>query len=633
MIRRFLLPIVLLAIVMVHALGRASVGIGVRVGSSTAPSASTLFTGSKITGFTSGSSKYLSAPPLTFPGLASGQSLVYLFSWDAPALEAGDFEALHFAGTSPGGNLATAGDKGMLIAYATSAGQLNLYMLNGATLTTKAMGQPVCGLNALVIWNDGVHVNTLLTSATSGVVTTGSVQQIASPTWVAPDSGSTQSFGKWPPSASISNFYAGGILEFVGLNRVPTSNAEAQSWTQVVCPTSPANRFVLPPALTSDASVTVDLRASDFNVSGWTTGGSAPMAITVNGAPTTTSLSETFTADVSPYVVDGYTTSLSGNHVVSDTLGRLVFTSALSQQQVGVSFVNTDTSSTTKNFDMLGAFADGTYIGSVPTSPTTYADGLTHLFWAQIGTAPTSNQTTHAVQIPSGAQIQEPSGGTTVGGYIAGIQTTTGQAYTTTSPAKRLVLYGDSTTIGYYQVPPQQGLAALIRADFPTSGGPGGVDAFAAGGRRLYDDTANGTSVTALAAAINARAQAVAGGGSKTVYISIGINDYFIPVASWTAAAFTTQAGALVDALHALDATTSIWVQEMIQSHYYAIANSNGDTLSAFNTGISGLSGGRAWLNIANSSAAWSVTFSDFIHPDVSGYSTWKGLVKTALAY
>lgn len=593
-----------------------------------------LFLGAKVTSFTA--SNYLSASPTSFPGFGPGKTLVYLFSWDAPAAEAGDFECLHIAGTAPGGNTALAGDKGYLLTYSTTAGEFLVFFLNGAsTVSFPIPQQPVCGLNLLVLWNDGTNVKWTLTGVTNGLLAPGAVGSHASPTYVAPDSGSIQQIGTWGYPTG-PNFYSGGVLAFAALSRVPTTNAEALGWAQSVAPLTSANRFTLPTALTGDPSCTVDWNAArDWNGSASTSTslGSAPITWTINGSPTRAQLVEASVTALATSVADTGVAAQQGAFINADPLATLVFNTPTSQQQVGFAFVNNDPSVTTTNFTEMGAWVDGAFAAQVVAGPSVYNDGNPHLFWLPAGTAPTATQTAHAVKLYTGAQIEEPSGGTIVGGYLAGFQGAQGQTFTTTAPQKRLVLVGDSTAIGYYQTPPQNGLTALLRTDYPTTGGPGGIICYAAGGRRLYDRTAGGTSFGAEAAAIVARCQKVASGGTKTGYVLTGINDYFVPVANWTAAAFGTAYGALLDAINALDPTIALFAQSMIQAHYYAVQNSNGDKLSDFNTAIANACASRTFVTYVNATGWNDITFSDFIHPDIAGYAAWKAHVKTALAY
>lgn len=609
-----------------------------------------VYNGAKVTNFSA--ANYLSAAPASCPSLASGHTVYLRFSWDAQAARGGDYEALYFCGTAPAGNAAAAGDKGWLVVYVTNSGSLQLWMLNGASLTTYAIGQPVVGLNDLVVWNNGTTVRwtmtTILGSFPVGALGPSPVASGASPTYVAPDSGSVQQMGLWGYASgpNVGYFYSGGVVALGALSRSPASDAEATGWGQSVAPTTTASRYTLPTAFTGDASCTVDWNAfRDWNgvASTSTSLGSAPITYTVNASPTRTTMAEEYLsgANLAPVIVDSAGGALvSGNHLSTSPLARTVFTTPVGQQQVGLAYVGTDTQVSSYNFDQLGVFSDGTYIADSPSTPGSGGvnDGTVHLYWFPASTSPTSTQTSHVIQTVGAARIAEPNGGTVYGGYYAGAQVANGQTFTTTTPNKRLVAGLDSIVNGYYQTPPNTGVGAKMRALFPSSGGPGGTTILGWGGYALQDEiSGNGISgssggLTALGQLIATEAAKVVGAGAQYFYDDECFNTY--NRATQTPTAWATSKGQLYDAIHAANSSVVVWFSNCPQSFYSSTANGLGFTLANYNTAAATITSGRSYAHICDLTGA-GITFSDHIHPDgtSNGTTLWESTVRTCAGW
>lgn len=639
----------------VSGLSGLTIGFGGSVATSsftytiTAPTVVT-YTGAKVTGFTS--SNYLSAAGTTCPSLATNHTIYIRYSHDAPASGAGQFPMLWFCATAPAGNAATAGDKGWLLTYATSSGNIQLWMLNGVTLTTYTIGAPVAGINDIVIWNDGTNVNSTMTGvqgsgAYNGLLGPNAVTSAASPTYVAPDSGSQNQLGYW--NIANSNLYTGGIIAAGALSRKPVSNAEATGWVQSATPTTTASRYTLPSSFTGDGSCTLDWNEKRDYAGAQTYSaslGSSPITWTVNGTPTHTNVSEEYLTGgtMTPVIVDAPSTLVSGSRIVSSPLARTVFTTPVGAPQIGLAFYGTDTTTGTYNYDQNGLTYDGTFV-AMPATPGSggFNDSNVHLFWAETQVA-TATQTTHAITTTSGDNISNPNGGPVYGGYYAGIQVSGGQPFTTTAPNKRLVAGLDSIVNGYYQVnPTSTGVGARMRSNFPTSGGPGGVTVIGFGGYALQDEIA-GAGITGVSGGISALAQLIAtatesvaavGAGKQWFYDDECFNTYNRN--TQTPTGWAASKGSLYDAIHADDANVKIVYSNCPQSHYNAIAGGSGagSTLSAYNTAAAGIVTGRSSFVTYCDLTSAGITFSDFVHPDgtANGAQLWESTVRTCAGW
>jgi lysophospholipase L1-like esterase len=237
-----------------------------------------------------------------------------------------------------------------------------------------------------------------------------------------------------------------------------------------------------------------------------------------------------------------------------------------------------------------------------------------------------------AVSVIEGAiaNTNAPSGQTLKGTFVRNILFPLGSTVTTQPPpASRLVVYGDSISVGgNATLDLTEAWAALVRTDYP-----GRVTVEGWGGRSLYEDYAQGgSSVTALATKLAALCD---GTSSNTIWIAIGTNDYGLDAQS--AANFQTRYAALLTALRALTSAT-IYCQTPIARVAPAseAANGLGDTLGAYRTAITNAVAAAAISNctaVDGSAFVSGANYDDGIHPNTTGHAEYKAAVKTALGY
>ena len=193
-----------------------------------------------------------------------------------------------------------------------------------------------------------------------------------------------------------------------------------------------------------------------------------------------------------------------------------------------------------------------------------------------------------------------------------------------TPPTRRIVVYGDSITVGLYATELiTQGWAMLVRADYP---GQLSMDAYA--GRSLFRDNAV-DGIPALCAVLASMADATV---TNEIYLAIGTNDWGFdgyPVRS----VFTTRYTALLTGIRALTAA-KVWAQSPIPRTDKAV-NAYGDTLAQYRTCISDAVTAAAISDCTYvDGTTWAVALNpDGIHPTTAGHASLKALVKTAVGY
>ena len=152
----------------------------------------------------------------------------------------------------------------------------------------------------------------------------------------------------------------------------------------------------------------------------------------------------------------------------------------------------------------------------------------------------------------------------------------------TPSSANRLVVYGDSITVGAFA-------SSVTRNSFPTLvrnlWGDRNVMVEAWGFRSLYEDAFDATARTAFAARL-------ASYNPQYIWLAIGTNDYGADQ-DWSAANFGTAYGDLLDKIHAVSPNTKIFCQSPIQriapanENANSFGNTTGDYRSAIATAVS----------------------------------------------
>lgn len=189
----------------------------------------------------------------------------------------------------------------------------------------------------------------------------------------------------------------------------------------------------------------------------------------------------------------------------------------------------------------------------------------------------------------------------------------------TVSQSNRLVIYGDSISVGgNTSIAARDGWAMKIRSAAPY---PVGVEGF--GFRALNDDCSDSTARAAFVAKI------VAWNPAK-LWIAIGSNDYGLN--RWSAASFGTAYAALLDDLHAALPSMAIYCQTPVV-RATENANGSGSTLGDYRTQIStAVSSRSAWATLVDGTAIMTTgSLVDGVHPGDAGHVLFANYVKTVL--
>jgi len=219
------------------------------------------------------------------------------------------------------------------------------------------------------------------------------------------------------------------------------------------------------------------------------------------------------------------------------------------------------------------------------------------------------------------------------GGFVVGIITQDAQVFTSTATVpKAMVVVGDNTLLGDNcngsSTPVQWNCAPInmMRQTFPTSGGPGVVHAFVRTGEQTLLAAGSSGIASSPGLLVNGSTKPAAhmildectheGATNCTVLITLdGFWEYSNQDASQRPAAFGVAAGALVDNVHSLcglaNITCNIYWAYNQRSACSAHANTLGDTYANYQSQISGLTSGRAWMHGFDSSTPNSVTFTN----------------------
>ena len=210
--------------------------------------------------------------------------------------------------------------------------------------------------------------------------------------------------------------------------------------------------------------------------------------------------------------------------------------------------------------------------------------------------------------------------------------------FQTPATASRLVLIGDADAIGHDTgisgEPFGNSVTTQLRSDFP---GRVTCHSQTNGGIFAAWQYGNGASMDPFAQRIVAAALEGNPATTTLYFIQCFYADYF--EANWSPAAFGAHYALLIDAVHALQPTWTIYVDHPIQAAYDAVANSNGDTLAAFTAQIVALATGRPWLHVVNSRGPNAITFAPGAsipnaHPtQTGGTAAWKANIKLILGY
>jgi lysophospholipase L1-like esterase len=226
------------------------------------------------------------------------------------------------------------------------------------------------------------------------------------------------------------------------------------------------------------------------------------------------------------------------------------------------------------------------------------------------------------VQIVTGATSRPNEAGNVQGIFLNAVYFSGGQSveYTTSKPAERILVYGDSIAAGFEATrPTNESWVMKLRQAYS-----GSVMVEAWGWRSLHGDGVDGPSRQTFA-------NRVAGYGPSIVWLAIGVNDHGLNL--WTAANFGTAYADLLDKLHAALPSAAIYAQTPIVQQFER-ANGLGGTLGNYRTQISNAQSTRsAWCTLSDGSAY--LTTGDLnavgVHPTTVGHNKYYLALKAAL--
>jgi len=263
----------------------------------------------------------------------------------------------------------------------------------------------------------------------------------------------------------------------------------------------------------------------------------------------------------------------------------------------------------------IGVFVNGVYI--THWHPT--LDDIT-LSYGVSGLAAGSK----TVSLVNGLQAKPTT--TRLGTWIRAVHLpVTATLSSTAEPVNRLIVYGDSITVGGDCVNLMANAWTLLVRTAYTAGQLA-VEAW--GYRSLYDDAVDATARAGFVSKLGSVYP-----GADIIWLAIGTNDYGLN--KWSAANFGYAYAALLDALHVRFPTATIYTQTPIQ-RTVETANTFGDTLPNYRTQITTAQAARAaWCTlVVGTGATWPQApgdLDDGVHPTDAGHLKYANSVKTVL--
>lgn len=318
-----------------------------------------------------------------------------------------------------------------------------------------------------------------------------------------------------------------------------------------------------------------------------------------------------FSLGVSAYADNAYTAEANrsdgGTFIKTSPGARLVYTT-----DAETAYVDTynDIYSTFPTMGDMGVRVNGADVGVM--EPTALGSKV---FTVSLGAG--AGKT---VEFIAGLQSGATAAART-GSYVCGATFNKAAALATVVTTPRIVAYGDSITVGANSDNPSlEGWCQLVRDAYA-----GSLVEEARGFRSLFEDCPDAAGRTAFAAHIATLNPTI-------VWLAIGTNDY--GGAFWTAANFGAAYADLLDKLHAVLPSATLYAQTPIHRSSEG-ANAVGDTCGAYRTAIADAVATRGpWSVLIDGTG---VTFpqtgdlSDGVHPTTAGHAIYAAAVKTVL--
>ena len=312
-----------------------------------------------------------------------------------------------------------------------------------------------------------------------------------------------------------------------------------------------------------------------------------------------------------PVFLDTGTTSAGAGYTISSAFSRAAYTTAAKNVIVNYQSPAYNVSST---MVQLGVYVNGVFQQALTPPASTLQ--------SQMLTLPAG---TNRVEFVSGLQTSPSGQIPALGTFFVSAYADAPMTAISEAPVNRLLLYGDSITVGADStVPTQSGWGILIRGYAAAYSSPFNVAWEAYGYRTLYRDYQNPGNLTAFVA------QLVAYNPAK-IWLAIGTNDYGI--ITWSAANFGAAYAAVLDAIHTALPSCLIYTQTPIVRTSEA-ANSFGNTLGDYRTAIASAQSTRTGFT-AFVDGTTILTTADLdgtgVHPTTAGHAKYATFVRGVL--
>lgn len=235
---------------------------------------------------------------------------------------------------------------------------------------------------------------------------------------------------------------------------------------------------------------------------------------------------------------------------------------------------------------------------------------------------------TKTVEIRNGYTVTPNGDATTGGTFLTSVTFNNDGTATqlTDSPTKRIVIFGDSISVGYFDNQMTlTGWPMLLRNYYAPTGS---VMSEGIAGDSLYNNVVTKNTIQGMATQLE---NDLSGYSPKILYIEHGRNDWANN--HWSAASFGTAYATLLDDIHTDDPTIVIYAQTPIVQANES-ANSFGNTLGNYRTQVSNVCTARSsycTLYDGTTILTLSDLYSDGVHPSQASQPKYYAAVKAEL--
>lgn len=223
------------------------------------------------------------------------------------------------------------------------------------------------------------------------------------------------------------------------------------------------------------------------------------------------------------------------------------------------------------------------------------------------------------VSFVNGAQTK-PSA-TVLGTFIVTVAANAPFAQTNLIPANRILVYGDSISVGgNADILTAQAWAMKVR----TAYAPNSLAVEGWGFRTLFEDAQDVAARSAFVARINSYAPA-------RIWLAIGTNDYAL--SKWSAASFGAAYAAVLDGIHAAMPGATVFCQSPLL-RAIETANAHGSTLGDYRNQIQSAAGARAtFCTFVDGTQLLTLgDLADGLHPTTAGHDKYALAVQSVLS-